>query len=721
MALRLLAHRRFPVTLDDAMDQRNVALFDPRVERSFEPLVNRIRVQDLSLAALDLVVLRGSGRDAFESFEEDEALAAFLEGVPVLVLYGSHDPNQPAPALRAPRWAKETALEVEAIDFRAPEMEGLLRRSTAVYRHERCHYHLPSAAVHAAEFIRLADALQDVTDLVRLADWVLPLLGEGWGLAADTGTLLGLLAVVRDEARRRFGWEIPIAALDEYPRNFDAVQHLIDNFAVAAWERLVFLISVNSTGAVAGYVARRLPGAHILALCETALNSAQQAQTVAGGTGIDPFVLHPVDRWELDERRNCQRCGELELLHVHPETYEITAQLQWTPRGFDQERVESEKPFWALADRTDAVELHVDRAMTTGSREHVRHLSIALDVAALLSDDDFFARCQRVLRERYPVPDVVLIPEHAATETLRGLAEATWQVPVFAVAVGRLEDAARDAVSTARDVLLMDDVVISAQTLSGLRTAIYDIAQEEGHGIRVWGFVVIARPSSADTWQRIRRRYMAVTNDGLRHGLHAAQQLVLPPPGIAACPWCRERVLLQRVMPGLSGEAERRAAEREMILRRTPLRPPLGIGGVGAEARTEEAMVGDLRPAAAFAAGASLAQHLKGELDRARQVAEIPFFNVELLVSAIFDAAVFGGLLRTFEPRNVRDPTRDAELAACMLDTTWRPGVLSELAIGAAEGKLPLAAVLPCIEAHAGEDEVLVALLRAIATRGEPG
>jgi len=166
----------------------------------------------------------------------------------------------------------------------------------------------------------------------------------------------------------------------------------------------------------------------------------------------------------------------------------------------------------------------------------------------------------------------------------------------------------------------------------------------------------------------------------------------------------------------LEMEAERKVGEREMVLRRTPLLAPLGMGGVDTDVRTEGSMVGDLRPFAAFAAAASLAQHLKDELNRRREVAEIPYFNVELLVSAVFDAAVFGGFLRTFDARQVRDPTRESELADCLLAKTWSPGMLAELAIGASERKLPVDSVVRCIDEQM-DDEHLAAMLNAIATR----
>src|SRR4051794_8559876 len=104
MALRLIAHRRVPVTLEGAFGERNVALFDPRMERSYEPLLNRLRMQDLSLPALDLLVLRGSHPETFEEIEGDDALAAYLDGIPVAVLSGSHIVEDPRPTLRSPEW-----------------------------------------------------------------------------------------------------------------------------------------------------------------------------------------------------------------------------------------------------------------------------------------------------------------------------------------------------------------------------------------------------------------------------------------------------------------------------------------------------------------------------------------------------------------------------------------------------------------------------------------
>jgi hypothetical protein len=711
MPLWVLGHRRDPVLYEDELPGLNVAVFDPRLERSYDSLINRLRAQDLSRSALDLLVLRASSPEHVTEIEHGEGVDRFLADVPTQILGGSWDTASPAPKLRPVSWSAAGGPALDALVFRGPELAAMLERSSAVSRHPGCHYDLPSSAVHAAEFIRLADALQDATDLVRVSDWILPLLGPHTGLVADTGTLLGLLAVVRDEARRRHGWDIPIASLDQYPRGPAAVEELINNFTITRWTDLVLVISVNSTGAIARYAVSHEPRVQLVALRETAIDDEQRADHAGAHTEAVTFVENPVDRWTLNEERTCDECPNLHLLHIHPETYEITADLRWVEQGFDHPAIEHERAFWAIADRTDAVDLHVNHALSAGTEE-VRHLSISLDIAALLVDDEFAGRARSVL-EAYPRPDLILIPDHATTEALGELAGTVWDSPVHAIPVGALTGEARDAVAAAASVLVMDDVVISTQTLFGLRSHVYDVANEIGRDIALWGFVAVARPPTLKRWQLLRSRYMVPTNEGMRHSLECVQELELPPPGIDHCPWCRERALLQRLLPRLDGSALRRARDRVRELQAAPLRPPLTTGGPTDTSATVGATIGDLRPRAAFAAMAAHGQHLKNQLDRQRAFAEIHYFKLELLLSVIFDAAMFGGLIRTMDARHLRDPTREIDLAAAMEHKDWPPGMLTELAIAASDGKLPVDAVLAYLEGEDGDGTL--ELLRAVA------
>lgn len=330
----------------------------------------------------------------------------------------------------------------------------------------------------------------------------------------------------------------------------------------------------------------------------------------------------------------------------------------------------------------------------------------------MLDDDEFAGRARSVL-ETYPRPDLILVPEHATTEALRKLAGTVWDSPVHAIPLGALTGQARDAVATAAKVLIMDDVVISTQTLFGLRSNVHGVAQEIGRDIALWGFVTVSRPPTRERWQLLRSRYMVPTDEGMRHCLHCVQELELPPPGTDHCPWCRERRLLQRLLAQLDGSALQRARDRVRELQVTPLRPPLTAGGPTDATATVGAMTGDLRPRAAFAAMAAQGQRLKNQLDRQRAFAEIHYFKLELLLSVIFDAPMFAGMIRTMDARHLRDPTREIDLAAVMEHNEWPAGMLTELAIAASDGKLPRDTVLAYLEGEDGDGTL--ELLRAVA------
>lgn len=421
--LRCLAPRRESLLFEEPFGEKMVALFDPRMERSFKTLLNRIRVLDLVFGAVDLIVLRGSESDFVANVEAEEGLAELLSGTPVAALCGGHDGTKPEIKLVRPSWAGAPSFEVAVEDFREPEMRALLRRGTAVYQQEHIHYQLPSAAVHAEAFIRLADAFRDHTDLVRLADWILPMMSECSGLAADTGSLLGLLTTIRHEALKRFGWNVPIATLDEYPRSAAAVDTALDEFQAAGFQHLVFLISVSSTGSVLNSIRRRQQDATIVTLVETATGESEVCSN-AGKQGSDQvFARWPIRRWPLRENVECEECPRRQTIYIDPATYTIRADLEWKPEGLDLERIAVEAPFWTTADRADAVALHVQQPLSAGAHEHTRHLAVRLDVARLLADGDFRRLAREALNQRgIARPDVVIIPAHAATDALAKLA-----------------------------------------------------------------------------------------------------------------------------------------------------------------------------------------------------------------------------------------------------------------------------------------------------------
>jgi hypothetical protein len=151
MPLWVLGHRRDPVLYEDELPGLNVALFDPRLERSYESLTNRLRAQDISRSALDLLVLRVSKPEHAAEIEHGGGVDKFLADVPTQILAGSWDTALPAPTLQPVSWSTAGGPSLDPLAFRGPELAAMLDRSSAVSHHAGCHYDLPSAAVHAAE------------------------------------------------------------------------------------------------------------------------------------------------------------------------------------------------------------------------------------------------------------------------------------------------------------------------------------------------------------------------------------------------------------------------------------------------------------------------------------------------------------------------------------------------------------------------------------------
>lgn len=692
MPLRCLSFRHHEKLFDQVFVEANVLLFDPRVERSLDEIGERFRQLDLAKRRVDLVVLRGSTSDFVDRVESDPVLPGVVGDVPVLVLAGGHDPKHPEPTLTSPGWSQAPSWTPTATDFREPELLTAVANSKAVYAQEGVHFLLPSSSSHASAFIRLADALYDHTDLVRLADWVLPYLADGeTALVADTGSLLGLLSTVSLEAMQRFGWRVPIATLNEYPVRAGSIERILENFRAQDWRRLLFLVSVSSSGTLAARV-HRIDGidAEVLVLVETAVRGAQPA--------VASFAQLDVDRWPVMDGDKCVQCKRLQLVMVDPQTYEIRTNLRWKPRRPDMEEAARSASFWEAADRADAVQLHYEKQTAENNPVARRHLAVALDIPALLADPEFRALALQNLRGVDP-PELVVIPRHDATNSLRELAIEAFSLKpdqVVDVALGELDKHLVERLKQVETALVLDDVLITGGTLLGIRDRVYRQTQRAQHDLNLWAFTVVSRPATPAGRRHVLNRFGTRTPDGsgkpyfkFRHAHH----LLLPE--VDDCPWCTERHLLEERLGSLSGGDRERAESRLAYLRPVDGLPaPLLFGGEG-DHRTIGSFFGELRSIAAFAAASALGQYMKCNMEDARAGSEVQVLNVPVIVQAFYDSLFVAGLLRTLDQRDLRDYGHDGEIAAVLRDPggRYRTPTLAEFVFAAIEEKLPPAAV----------------------------
>ena len=228
-------------------------------------------------------------------------MAEVREGKPTLVLA----PDQPGgtPQLHTLEWsaAVEEAPTIE--DLREAEILCGLHQEEAIYRQGGVHYLLPNAGYHADAFVRLADSLNDQIDLIRLSDWSAGKVDERTALLADNGSMLALLTTLALRVNQTRGFVPQIATLDEYPIAPTAIARMVDRMRVGGDSRLLFCISVNSSGRVAREVSN-IAGveSEVVILCETGEPPRDELQR---------FSNLKVERWgEIDSEGRCERCAD---------------------------------------------------------------------------------------------------------------------------------------------------------------------------------------------------------------------------------------------------------------------------------------------------------------------------------------------------------------------------------------------------------------------------
>lgn len=598
--------------------------------------------------------------------------------------------------------ASSQPLPVEMGMLRTVELSALLRRHHAIYTEDQHHYVLPSQ-LHTDTFVDVGMLLRYHPAVHRIADWVEDYVDADTVLVADTGTLLPLLIELQARSLERYRARPTLQVFEEYPDTILAVQETIRTIQARTSAKILFLQSVSSSGTLASWVTLAAPEATIVAICDTAAEPHRNA------------LLHmPVTHVRHTSEEECtdRRIG------IHRRTLERIHEAEWKEKPLNKKRAEEEKHFWEAADRANAVQLHSDRlywAAETG----VRHHPVYIDIAALLTDADFRQSCVDILRAKVPDPDLLILPMHDPTahNAVRSLVfEAFGPLPVITAEGTKLSDHAPALLRDARCILIADDATVTGRTLAGLRRAVYARLQMTRERVSVYGFVIVDRPPTKEHRTNTGNPFVAGRD------LFSGAQVFLPRPIREACPWCREKRLLNQFVSDITGVARDYVDERLQKLS-APMMPPVAFGTEGRlppDARTKDSFLGELRHAAAVGAVSSVVIGMQHDelVDRGR---ELRVFKASSGLS-FYDGVIVGSIFRTLHARNLHWSGDVAAVEKALTHAydqqTALPGYLAEVGLAAIDGKLPRRPVEETL-ARVRDDPAVAVVQQLFALRPE--
>lgn len=358
----------FQLSFDDIVADQRVLFFDPQLERSAVSVGDRFRALDAATRDVDLVVFRGANRALATELSGDPIIRAAIEKIPIAVLRGGDDPENLQPTIEFLEGCKHRSALPDTASLRQVELASIYTRTRAIFSSQSHHFALPSR-YHADRFIRLGDALRDMIELRRIADWLMRFVTPNTFILGDTGSILPLITEVANRAFRMFEWQIPHDCLSEYPADRREIQQRLADLKRSLPDdaRSLFVVSVNSSGQTLALVENTTRGtAQLVTVCDTS----------GGQTPGEVLSSLDVQRWEADASGRCAECRNTSAMAIDPQTYERVPCFDWSLVPLRHNTVQTAREFWQMADVADAVGLHVSRPYRLGDISEQRHFGV---------------------------------------------------------------------------------------------------------------------------------------------------------------------------------------------------------------------------------------------------------------------------------------------------------------------------------------------------------
>lgn len=546
----------------------------------FAPVPRRFALEDLAdiLYALpertrrvsQAIVLRAHGYEAEPLMRmgsrPSKRLLDRFRRLPIFVLFWN---EQTSSVMLHPLSDRFDELSDDSLiaDLRNAEMTAMARSPGAMLPgNSSFHYEAPNGR-HYRSFLRAGTATQSQEALDSIAFWLLPYLSDRTTIVTDSQTILSVALnvskyvndlhlqherVVHSIESLR-GYEQP--ALDELAHRLE-----ISNPRIERRRHLLAICSVVSSGELVDKmldVGRQLQ-----------FDQVDGVALFAGTKDASPAVQAFARLDEVEQTLpvgDCPLCADSPKsapsipLRIHPETFHVEVAQALTKSKVTISDARQAERFVAKYRGLDVVRVH--RTEVGG---HGRHHALYLDGGRMLGHDGFREELRASARALVGRVDVVIAPDHeGAKELVHEVAEVLNITPIICDEdrVGSLNEQDRAAVLGARQLLIVDDVVITGDRIRGYRQFLFELGRLAG---TVHVLVAVARPSSRDALQGIRN--LVDQMDESESTFHALEEMILPDWGADECPWCVEHSRLEEWLRNYAGEPPGDVLERLELL-----------------------------------------------------------------------------------------------------------------------------------------------------------
>jgi hypothetical protein len=581
------------------------------------------------------------------------------------------------------------------------EIQALISWSDGIWASPDYHFVLPSNE-HSGAFLRVGDAMGSWLNASRIADWLMPFMTPRTAILTDTPTLLPLMQELENRALRVSPEaQVLKRSLPSYHPPREELDESVSEALLWAADggskgSLLCIVSVNASG---GYLSR----------IERAIRRLVDGQPVNISILVntndtdDPRSLAwlPVQRFPPPP--DCVLCHSGSI-PVEIDQQRFTTRIltgSTTLKLAKYKDIVERNGIIAELDNADALRVHVNRA------NHHGHLGIYIDIAAALGNNVFRQAARTALDKAHALGefDLIVVPRHERADVIiQWMREETITSQILVVpAAGSISSESRSEIAKARHILLVDDSIVTGQTIRSLLQLIQRVKGEvHDEDYDVLGLALVGRTADMGTWEGIRDCFFIRG----RHRLETAMNLFLPEWG-RNCPWCIELAALDDLLTHVQGLDREYAEHRRTRLQDSQgLRshlflgadlPPLSPDFSEGTCTTPHSYWGKVRDIGAFVGASAEFQRLRNEwAARPPSLVSRYVFPTRQILQRYRDPVIAAAMLRSASPRELWSVETLSHIEKALYDSRHfrqHPVLIAELLWAAQRQKLPIETV----------------------------